>query len=108
MMKVRLGEEIRRLREDRGLTLSKLARMADMPNTTLIRIESGLVSPNIRTVERLADQLGVEVYELLRPQRGLASIGALGMLAASSLAFLLLPGITKWASPIIHRMEPSS
>lgn len=103
--------------KERGLSLSKLARMADMPNSTLIKIEGGLASPRVETIERLAEQLEVEPYELLKPaampiagrrrtQRGSAATGVIVRTAASLMLLLALPGMTKVAAPIIHRSSP--
>lgn len=58
-------ERIRRLREERGLTQVKLAVEADMNPATLNRIEQGKANPNLKTLERLADALGVRVAQLL-------------------------------------------
>jgi transcriptional regulator with XRE-family HTH domain len=52
---------VRELREEKGLTQVRLAVAADMNPATLNRIEMGKASPNLKTLERLADALGVEV-----------------------------------------------
>ncbi len=54
-------QRIRELREEKGLTQVRLAVAADMNPATLNRIEMGKASPNLKTLERLADALGVEV-----------------------------------------------
>jgi transcriptional regulator with XRE-family HTH domain len=58
-------ERIRELREQMGLSQVKLAVMADMDPATLNRLERGTGNPNLRTLERVAQALGVEVAELL-------------------------------------------
>jgi transcriptional regulator with XRE-family HTH domain len=58
-------ERIRQLRKERGLSQVKLAVMADMDPATLNRLERGTGNPNLRTLERVAQALGVEVAELL-------------------------------------------
>lgn len=115
MMEIDLGATIRRIREERGIAQSKLARMADLPNNTLIRIETGAVTnPSLETVKKIAAALGMEPYELLKPpalpiagrrrsQRGLAATGTMARVASSMLLLLALPGMTRWATPIIHR-----
>jgi transcriptional regulator with XRE-family HTH domain len=58
-------ERIRQLRAERGLSQAKLAVMADMDPATLNRLEQGKGNPNLRTLERVADALGVGVADLL-------------------------------------------
>lgn len=56
-------ERIRQLRKERGLSQVKLAVMADMDPATLNRLERGTGNPNLKTLERVADVLGVEVAD---------------------------------------------
>jgi transcriptional regulator with XRE-family HTH domain len=56
-------ERIRQLRKDRGLSQVRLAVMADMDPATLNRLERGTGNPNLKTLERVADALGVEVAD---------------------------------------------
>jgi transcriptional regulator with XRE-family HTH domain len=48
---------------ERGLSQAKLAVMADMDPATLNRLERGTGNPNLKTLERVADALGVEVAD---------------------------------------------
>jgi transcriptional regulator with XRE-family HTH domain len=57
-------ERIRQLRKERGLSQAKLAVMADMDPATLNRLERGTGNPNLKTLERVAGALGVEVVDL--------------------------------------------
>jgi transcriptional regulator with XRE-family HTH domain len=56
-------ERIRQLRKERGLSQAKLAVMADMDPATLNRLERGTGNPNLKTLDRVADALGVEVAD---------------------------------------------
>jgi transcriptional regulator with XRE-family HTH domain len=58
-------EQIRQLRKERGLSQARLAVMADMDPATLNRLEQGKGNPNLKTLERVASALGVEVGDLL-------------------------------------------
>jgi transcriptional regulator with XRE-family HTH domain len=58
-------ERIRELRKERGLSQAKLAVMADMDPATLNRLERGTGNPNLNTLQRVADALGVTITELL-------------------------------------------
>ena len=56
-------ERIRQLRNEKGLSQAKLAVMADMDPATLNRLEQGKGNPNLKTLERVAEALGVEVAD---------------------------------------------
>ncbi len=56
-------DRIRQLRKERGFSQAKLAVMADMDPATLNRLERGAGNPNLKTLERVADALGVEVAD---------------------------------------------
>jgi transcriptional regulator with XRE-family HTH domain len=57
-------DRIRQLRMERGLSQAKLAVTAGMDPATLNRLEQGKGNPNLKTLERVADALGVEVVDL--------------------------------------------
>lgn len=62
-----LAENIRRLRMKRGLSQEKLARLADISNNTLIKIEQGVAKePTITTVTKIASALGVSIDVLVK------------------------------------------
>jgi transcriptional regulator with XRE-family HTH domain len=58
-------ERMRQLREEKGLSQAQAAVRAGMDPGTWNRLERGKGNPNIRTLERVADSLGVEVADLL-------------------------------------------
>lgn len=61
-----LAENIRKLRIKKGLSQEKLARLADISNNTLIKIEIGMAKePTITTVTKIANALGVSIDELV-------------------------------------------
>jgi transcriptional regulator with XRE-family HTH domain len=62
-----LAENIRRLRKKKGLSQEKLARLADISNNTLIKIEQEVAKePTITTVTKIASALGVSIDELVK------------------------------------------
>jgi transcriptional regulator with XRE-family HTH domain len=61
-------ERIRQLRKEQGLSQAKLAVMADMDPATLNRLERGTGNPNLKTLERVAEALGVEVADFFLPK----------------------------------------
>ena len=61
-----LSENIKRLRKQKGLSQDKLAKLADITLTTLVKIESGANdNPTIKTLKKIADALEVTVNDLL-------------------------------------------
>lgn len=62
-----LAENIRKLRTKKGLSQEKLARLADISNNTLIKIEQGIAKePTITTVTKIASALGVSIDVLVK------------------------------------------
>lgn len=59
-----LGQAIRTLRAERGLTQRQLADAADINETWISHIEAGRTNPAWGTVVRIAGALGVRVSEL--------------------------------------------
>ena len=61
-----LSNNIKRLREAKGLSQEKLARLADVANNTLIKMESGEnKNPTLETLKKVAKALEVSVDELI-------------------------------------------
>lgn len=65
-----VGTAIRTWRQRRKLTLSQLAERAGIDTGFLAHIESGRKAPSLRTLESLADALGLAAGELFAPTRG--------------------------------------
>lgn len=62
-----LAENLRRLRKAKGLTQEKLARLADLTNNTIIKIEAGKnQNPTLDTLKNIAKVLEVSVDELIK------------------------------------------
>jgi len=57
---------LRELRAARGLTQEQVAEAVGTSQSHYSKIELGLVSPTIRTVQKIAAALGVDPMELLR------------------------------------------
>jgi DNA-binding XRE family transcriptional regulator len=63
-----LGRRIRRRRTAAGLTQAALAAAAGISRVTLLRIENGEQSPRYETLVALAQALGQDSADLLRPE----------------------------------------
>jgi len=62
-----LSKNVKRLREAKGLSQEKLARLADVANNTLIKIESGENNnPTLETLKKVAKSFGVSVDDLIK------------------------------------------
>lgn len=62
-----IGEKIKRERGKKNLTQDSLAKKADLPYTTLTKIESNVITkPTIQTVEKIARGLEITIDELIK------------------------------------------
>jgi HTH-type transcriptional regulator/antitoxin HipB len=56
-----LGEQIRRLREARGVSQAELGRRIGSTQPAIARLEAGRVTPTLETLDRVAAALEVEL-----------------------------------------------
>jgi len=56
---------IRTLRQQKGLTIEKFARMCGLSYAPISRIETNLIKPNLDTLDRIAEGLGISTFGLL-------------------------------------------
>jgi len=62
-----LANNIKKLREAKGLSQEKLARLADVANNTLIKMESGEnQNPTLVTLKKVAKAFGVSADDLIK------------------------------------------
>ncbi len=62
-----IGDNVKKFRKKKNLTQDKLARKADIPYTTLTKLESNVVKkPSVQTVAKIARALEVDIEELIR------------------------------------------
>ena len=59
------SENVRRLREERGLSQADLYKLADLHRTQLGRMEGGDAEPRLMTLVIIADALGVKLDDLI-------------------------------------------
>ncbi|MEG8052892.1 helix-turn-helix transcriptional regulator [Sphingomonas aerolata] len=65
-----LGENVRRLRKERGLSQEELAFRAGMKRSYLSDLERGTRNPTVRAIGRLAIALDSNPTNLLRSENG--------------------------------------
>lgn len=61
---MKIGERIRALRLDAGMTQEELAQRIGLKKQNISRYENSRVEPNIRTAKRIAEALGVSLEEM--------------------------------------------
>ena len=62
-----IGDKIRTWRKKKDLTQDALAKKADMPYTTLAKIESDVIqNPSLQTITKIAEGLGISLDKLVK------------------------------------------
>ncbi len=61
-----ITKNLRKLREDKKLSQEKLARLADVANNTIVKIEAGKnQNPTLDTLKKIAKVLEVSIDKLI-------------------------------------------
>ena len=61
-----ISKNLRKLRESKGLSQEKLARLSDVANNTIVKIEAGKnLNPTLDTLKKIAKALTITVDELI-------------------------------------------
>jgi len=61
-----VGQRVRILRQDQGLSLRELAQRSSVSAPMLSQVERGTTSPTLAVAEKIADGLGLTLSQLLR------------------------------------------
>jgi DNA-binding XRE family transcriptional regulator len=59
-----VGNKVKKRREKKGFTQSKLAEKSGLRQPQISRLEAGLHSPSFKTLEKIANALGITVGDL--------------------------------------------
>lgn len=62
---MRIGERIKRLRQDKGMSQQTLADECDIESPNLSRIENGNTNPTIKSLWKISNALGVKLKDLV-------------------------------------------
>lgn len=62
----RLGDNIRRIRQEKGMSQGDISRALDMDRGYISRVEKGIKNPTILNLEKIARALGVTPDELIK------------------------------------------
>ena len=61
-----LSNNLKKLREKKGLSQDRLAKLADVANITIIKIEQGEnINPTLDTLKKIAKALEISVDDLI-------------------------------------------
>jgi transcriptional regulator with XRE-family HTH domain len=94
-----IGDLVRRLREQRGLSLRALAAATAFSPSFISQLENGLVSPSIDSMERIASKLGVTLGEFF------ASVGSTeGGLVVRAADRVEIPSL--WSQATLEALSP--
>jgi transcriptional regulator with XRE-family HTH domain len=67
MANSKISSNIKKLRTEKGYSLERVARLADLSLNTIMRVESGVnKNPTIETLTKIAKALDVGVDDLLK------------------------------------------
>jgi transcriptional regulator with XRE-family HTH domain len=66
---MRLGRNVRTLREARGMTQSQMAKLASVPRATWANLESGAANPTLAVLDLVASAFQVTIEELIAAPR---------------------------------------
>ncbi len=69
-----LADNLRGLREARGLTQQQMAKIAGVPRPTWSNLESGSANPTVAVLVKVANAIQVRVEELIGPPRATATL----------------------------------
>ena len=67
-----LSQTIRRLRQERGLTVEQLAQRSGFSKGFISQVENFRLSPSLKALNRIAEALGVELKTLFESESGKA------------------------------------
>ena len=66
---MKIADNLKKIRADKGYSLEKVARLADLSLNTVVKIESGVnKNPTIKTLAKIAKALGIEVNDFVIAQ----------------------------------------
>ena len=67
MSNYKIGSNFKKLRAQKGYSLEKVARLAELSLNTVVRLESGVnKNPTIETLTKIAHALDVSVDDLIK------------------------------------------
>jgi len=64
---LKIGRNIKRIRQEKGISQDRLSKRADLALNTIVNIESGeSPNPTIETLQKIANALEVSIEKLIK------------------------------------------
>lgn len=60
-MNIGIGEKVKKLRQDKGMSLNQVSKLTELSTTYLSKFERGIVPINVDNLEKVCSALGVEI-----------------------------------------------
>lgn len=64
MIEEKVGQKIKQIRNEKGLSQEKLALKAEIDRTYLAGVEQGKRNPSIKSLEKIVEALGISFKDL--------------------------------------------
>lgn len=64
MIEEKVGQKIKQIRNEKGLSQEKLALKAEIDRTYLAGVEQGKRNPSIKSLEKIVEALGISFQDL--------------------------------------------
>lgn len=64
MIEEKVGQRIKQIRNEKGLSQEKLALKAELDRTYLAGVEQGKRNPSLKSLEKIVDALEISFHEL--------------------------------------------
>lgn len=62
-----IGKNLKKFRQQKGLSQDRLSKMADVSYNTIIKLErGGITNPTIETLQKIAKALNISVDDLIK------------------------------------------
>ncbi|MBU6427610.1 MAG: helix-turn-helix domain-containing protein, partial [Cyanobacteria bacterium REEB65] len=100
-----LGQNLRYIRDRRGMTQDQLSRLADLPRSTIAQLETGQANPTLSVLARVAQALQVSIEELLSAPRSAVQVFRAGTLPTRAAGSKRLAVVHKLLPDAIPGME---
>lgn len=103
---VYVGQQLKQLREERGISIRELSRISGISANALSMIERGLTSPSVSTLYRLTDSLNLPITALFRQDQALEPIVTRSVSTRTRVPFPLGIWEGLGGEAFIGRMQP--
>ena len=65
IIRKRIGERIRKIREEKNISQQEIAALCDFEKSSMSRLEAGRTTPTVTTLYKISAALGVTIKDLV-------------------------------------------